>query len=327
MLTAAKSFRAELLRGDAEALRRLAAAYSLSADYLGAQLAALLREIDRARASGQTVDESWLRRQARFDILLRQVEAELARFAASTAARIQARQGDLVVMAERHTSALIRAAGVGVSFARLPVEAFEELVGNLSDGSPLRSLLDELGPEASAKVRRVLITALAGGEGPRKVAARFREALGGSRVRVLTIARTESLRAYRQSTLRIYKENSDVVEGWTWLSTLSTRTCAACWAMHGRTFPLSKEFFPGHVNCRCTSVPVVKGVTSEVTSGAEVFAEMDEEGQRQVLGELGFELYSSGVPLSEFVSLERSRKWGDAYVRRPVGQIQKRRAA
>jgi SPP1 gp7 family putative phage head morphogenesis protein len=329
LLTQARAFRSDLLRGDAEALRRLSAAYALSHDYLRSRLENLLREVERQRAAGQNVSRAWLLRQARFEILLRQVESEIARFSTSSEARIRARQRELVGLASSHAEALLRAAGVGTSFVRLPTEALEELVGNLSDGTPLTRLLDKLGPEAAREVREALVTGLVAGEGPRALARRFRDALGGSERRALLIARTETIRAYRNSTQRIYEANSDVLEGWMWLSARSSRTCVVCWAKDGEVFPVTKPM-PAHVSCRCTMIPLTdKAQAKEMGNGAALFAEMDEEAQEKVLGPSRFEAYRAGASLSDFVMLERSRsiRWGDSYAVRPLSAVRGRRAA
>jgi SPP1 gp7 family putative phage head morphogenesis protein len=326
LLTQANRFKRELLQGDAEALRRLSAAYALSQDYLRAQLEGMLREVERQRAAGQTVSRAWLLRQARFEILLRQVEAEQSRLAGYANSLIAGRQLELFGLASGHAEGLLRAAGVGTSFVRLPTEAVEELVGNLSDGTPLSRLLDKLGPEAAREVREALVTGLVAGEGPRSVARRFRIALGGSQTRALLIARTETVRAYRNSTQRIYEANSDVLAGWMWLSARSSRTCAVCWAKYGTIFPVTKPM-PAHVSCRCTMVPLTdKAQAKEMGSGAELFAGMDDEAQEKILGPTRFEAYKAGASLSDFVTLERSRRWGDSYVTRPVSQLRRRAA-
>jgi SPP1 gp7 family putative phage head morphogenesis protein len=327
LLTQAKRFRSDLLRGDSAALREVSASYALSYRYLAAQLEALLREVERRRASGEDVSRAWLQRQARFEILLRQVEAEQRRLAGHANSLITGRQQELVGLASSHAEALLQAAGVGTSFVRLPTEAVEEIVGNLSDGTPLTRLLDKLGPEAAREVREALITGLAAGESPRLVARRFRDALGGSQTRALLIARTETIRAYRNSTQRIYEANSDVLEGWMWLSARSSRTCVVCWAKDGEVFPVTKPM-PAHVSCRCTMIPLTDKTQADgLGRGAALFAEVDEEAQEKILGVSRFEAYRAGASLSDFVTLERSRRWGDSYVTKPLGQTQKRRAA
>ena len=118
------------------------------------------------------------------------------------------------------------------------------------------------------------------------------------------------MNSYRESSRRVYEENADVLDGWMWLSARGTRTCAACWALDGTVFPVTKPM-PAHFNCRCTLVPLVKGAAaSPMKSGPRVFAALSHERQREVLGDKGFAKYSAGVPLIEFAELKRSRRWG-----------------
>src|SRR5690606_38014624 len=126
--------------------------------------------------------------------------------------------------AESHAEQLTLAAlgdappTVRLRFTRLPSEALTDLVGTLTDGSPLRRLLDELGPDASRAARDTLVNGVILGQGPRQIAREMRQALGGNLVRALRIARTETIRPYRTATLRSYAANSDVVRGWRWVA-------------------------------------------------------------------------------------------------------------
>ena len=98
-----------------------------------------------------------------------------------------------------------------------------------------------------------------------------KEELAGNLTRALRISRTETLRAYREATHRTYQQNSDVIEGWYWLASLSSsgRTCAARIALHG-TFHANDERMKTQVNCRCAQLPAVIGQPSPIKqSGSE----------------------------------------------------------
>jgi SPP1 gp7 family putative phage head morphogenesis protein len=257
LLTQANTFKRELLQGDAAALRRLSAAYALSETYLRSQLENLLREIERQRAAGQAVSRAWLLR--RFEILLRQVEAEMGRLAGHANSLITGRQRELVGLGREHALSLIRAAGVEASFVKLPRGAVEEMVGNLSDGTPLSRLLNKLAPEAARAAREVLIAGIVAGEGPRAVAKRFGEATGTARWKALRIARTEGMRAYNGAAQRTYEANADVVSGWRWLA--AANACRFCAEKNGTLHPVT-ETLHSHPNCRCTQLPEI-----DVTAG------------------------------------------------------------
>jgi len=173
----------------------------------------------------------WLFERERLQSLQKQIEQELARFSERATTRIEEEQRRLVERAEWDAETLARVGlgepppGVTVTWARLPESALEQMVGHLQDGSPLRELLDALGPAASETICRELISGLALGQNPRDVAHRIRDALDGNRKRAELIARTEMLRAYREATRQSYQANGDVVKGWVWHAARDDRTC------------------------------------------------------------------------------------------------------
>src|SRR5262249_42888551 len=126
--------------------------------------------------------------------------------------------------------------------------------------------------------------------------------------------RTETIRAYREASHQSFQKNSDILEGWIWLSALNSRTCRACIALHG-TFHELGERLKGHVQCRCTQVPAVKGVDLGIEKGTEWFRKQPSSIQREILDEKSeYEAYKSGrLKLEDFVGLRRSAQWGDSY--------------
>lgn len=68
---------------------------------------------------------------------------------------------------------------------------------------------------------------------------------------------TSSMANYaRQQT---FKENADILKGYTWLATLDSHVCPACAALDGEMFNLDDGKAPPlHRGCRCTLVPVTK---------------------------------------------------------------------
>ena len=58
---------------------------------------------------------------------------------------------------------------------------------------------------------------------------------------------------------RFYEANDDLVKGWQFLATLDNRTSITCASLSGKIFPVGQgPMPPRHINCRSTSVPVVK---------------------------------------------------------------------
>jgi hypothetical protein len=147
------------------------------------------------------------------------VEAEIRRFADYVDIQIRDGQAVAVGVAREHAEQLALAGlgepppGVTVTWTRLPRESVTDLVGFLHHGSPLRDLLDELGPEASKTVRDALIAGEGTGQGPRTIARQIRQALGGNLVRAVRIGRTEVLRGCREASHRSYQANDDIMGG------------------------------------------------------------------------------------------------------------------
>lgn len=326
IITASQNFRSEVLRGDKAMLRQLSSAYSLIERRLMQEFAALRRDIERAQREGKTVNRDWLRRSFRYQSLIRQTKAEIAGYSNGARLFIESRQRSAIDLGQFHAADLIQR-GAEITFARLPTEAINEMVGVLEDGSPLSKVLDRLGSESAQQMRETLISGLGSGQGVARLGRELRNAVDIPRWKALQIARTETMRAYRQSTLATYAANSDVLDGWVWTSTLSTRTCVACWSLHGTFFPLSKQFFPAHVSCRCTSIPSVKGSDFNITSGAVKFAQLPVEQQQTILGPSRYEMYSNGTALEDFVILTRDKDWGGAYQVRPLWKMIKRKRA
>ncbi|MGQ9555900.1 MAG: phage minor head protein, partial [Anaerolineae bacterium] len=315
--------RQQLLRRERQAASEMVQAYGEAWKRIKQRLDDLGQQIQQAKALGEgEISPSWLFQYGRLQSLQSQVEAEIREFAHFAETHIIAQQAEAVQAAQQHAQQLVLAGlgelppGVTITWARLPQEALADLVGFLSDGSPLRTLLDQLGPEASRAVRDALIAGVALGQNPRRIARQIRAALGGNLARALTISRTEVLRAYREASRRSYQANSDVVKGWVWHSALGPRTCPACWAMHGTVHSL-EERLDDHPNGRCAMVPLTRtwqelgfeGVPEtplEIESGASIFARLSEEQQRAILGNAAFEAYKAGtVELSDFVGQSR----------------------
>lgn len=268
------NYRARFLAREAAATQELGRAYQNTWDAIEDRLVAIAEDTETDAAFLLFQDERYRTLQnelaIRMEVLEERVyESVLAeqRFGATQGReqalrQIQAIYGDLGrEMAELN---------------RLPIEQLSDLIGNLQDGSPLRSLLHELGPDAMARIDKSLTQGIALGLNPREVANMTRDAFGKNLSRAMTVSRTEMLRAARQSTLRHYQENSHAVTRWRWVAALDSRTCMACVMLHGRVFQLDEH--PGnHPNCfiagTVVSGPEVVGSTARWYSGPVVEVE------------------------------------------------------
>ena len=316
IITLANQYRAALLKRERAAAVRLIEAYGVIWNRIAKDLAKLNQQIAEARARGEAVNQFWLFRQQRYFELLRQVDAEFKRFAGLSEAVITKQQSAAAKAGLADSIALMEAAtesaGVRTAFNRLPTSAVENLVGTLGNGSPLGTLLDQLPVAGRQIVGQGLAEGVALGLGPAQIARQIRAGLGGNLVRALTISRTEVLRAYRTASHQTYQANADVVRGWYWRSSRSSRCCAACIALDGKFFPLIEP--PRmHVRCRCTMIPAVKGV--QVDRGADWFKRQDADTKREIIGtDVGYKALKHGdLKIEDFVGLSRNFQWGDAY--------------
>lgn len=342
-----QTYRAALLRRDAAAQALLVRSYQVVRRRLDSNIAALVEAIGEVQADGgigdgvlarrlrslsiqqlrgETYSDALNRVLARQRALLEQTAVEIQRLADMTGTRIEAAQVAMIDLGRAHANGLMEASlPPGIAFNRLPKEAIQELVGTLSDGSPLNDVLGRYGETAAVQIREALIAGVATGQNPRAIAFGLRKALGSSAVGLMRIMRNETLRAYRTASIESYKQNADVLSGWIWVSALQPRrTCAVCWAMHGTIHPLD-EPFASHVQCRCSPVPRSKPWSAifgrevdipetrpEIANGADLFAALDESEQREVLGPGKYELYRSNhLQLVDLVARTQSPKWGD----------------
>ena len=334
----ARKLRNELLRHEREAASELVRYYGNSWRAIKQRLDTLTSEMVQAQALGKTIDPAWLMEQARLTSLKAQVESEMALFATYAEGKITAQQAEAIALAGKHARQLALAglggdtAGVMGRWDVLPNEAVHDLIGFLSNGSPLRDLLNELPQQAGADFADALVRGVIMGMNPRSVAAYARRALGMNLARALRIARTEMLRSYREATRRNYLNNKDVVKGWIWHSACDKRTCAACWAMHGTVHPLD-ERMAEHINGRCAMIPITKtwkelGYTgvretqARIPEGEEVFRRQPKEVQEQVLGKGHYQLWKErGISLRDMVGVRHSTEWGDSVYIRPLSDF------
>jgi len=119
------------------------------------------------------------------------------------------------------------------------------------------------------------------------------------------IARTETLRASNFAATESYKE-SGFVKKLRWLTALDDRTCEWCGPMNGKTIGIGDNFFdkgdsfrgrdggvldldydsvefpPLHVNCRCTTIPIIQRSFSpaEVSEMKKRLETLEEENKK-----------------------------------------------
>lgn len=335
-----REFRSSLRGREAAAVTSMSDAYAVARAAIEGRLERLTQSIESAGEAGETISEAWLVRQARYQELMLQIEREMQDLGAQTLPALSAVQREVVGMADAQAPRMAAAAagkapaGVTLTWNRLPSAALEAFVGTASDGGPLASLLSSLGqgdaargiPSLSAQIHDALVAGIATGQNPRQIAEAMRasveSALNLSQTRAETIARTETMRAYREATRQTYEQNPGVVQGWIWTATRDRRTCRGCWAMHGREFPVD-QILDDHPNGRCIATPKtpswaqltgdesIPDTRPDLGLGADLFDALSDERKQQILGPALFDHFVAGdVILADCVTQTTDPRWG-----------------
>lgn len=317
-------YRTQLLHHEAQAQAILNSAHAHTLQKIQPHLDALYQKIGDAQQSGQPVPLHWLYEQGRLNTTKALISGEINQYGALA-------KGTTIALKKKGVQ-LGEQSGLDQLDATLPEQtpysfgvpsqgAIESIVGATQKGSPLADLFAGFGSEAADRVGKILISAITLGDNPRKIARDVEDALDISRSRALTIARTEMLRAYRESALETYRANDDIVEGWLWMSALDARTCAVCISMHGSVHSLDEDL-DGHPNCRCTKSPRVKGSSFSPLLGSDWFDDQSEAVQRQILGSnAAYEAYNDGASLSDFVGVNHDKDWGKSVYQRSAKEV------
>lgn len=333
--------RRQLARRERDAFRQITRTYTRSYRELQTALDRLHDRVEQAVATGQRVSPAWLYQQERFIELQAAIGRELERAVRVTGDVVEGEVAAAVNLAEAHAQGLVQTslgqppvAAPGMahvvygSWTRLNVGATQVMLGFVQGpGSPVGTLLRSLAPHGQQEIGDALVDGIARGLNPRETRRVLSRMMGGQTSRALTIARTETMRAYREATRSSYLNNKRLVLKWEWQSALDRRTCAACWSMHGETFNTEAKL-DGHPNCRCVMVPVtptwnelgdklgfdatgIPETRRALTTGAELFGKLDADVQRAILGPAKHALYASGqVQLRDVVKRTRSKRWG-----------------
>lgn len=316
------AYRAELAARERERVRALVAAYHRVWQRIEPRIAELSAAIEAARAEGRPVLAALYERE-RLVVLQDEVIRELQRVTGRTYAEIvreRLHAGEVgTESAERLWREVIEVNGIfSTANIRLPRAAIEAMVGALTEGSPLRALLQSLAPMGWERVRDALIEAVALGQNPRTIARLVRDALNTTMLRALTISRTEILRAYRDAQLRTYRETG-VIKGWVWVAAVhSDRTCLSCVAMHGTWHPLD-EPMSEHPRGRCSAAPALNGPDRDGyyreepfgETGPAWFARLPSDVQRDLLGPSKWAAYREGlISIEDLVAVRSSPLWG-----------------
>lgn len=297
------------------------------------RLQALTGYVDSLIADGMEPDRALLQAQSRFQAISDQLAHELQGMTPE-AVRITANgQMAMVFNAQEDAQRLARLAlgktpkPIGLNWNALPSDALRALVGFASDGSPLSELFEAVAQDTGSDLRQAILNGLAAGDNPRTVAATFAARANMAKARFETITRTEMLRAMRESSRQSFAANPAIVRGWIWVAACDSRTCPACWAMHGTEHKGAEEM-ASHPNCRCVMCPqtpswaeltgddTIPDTRPDIESGETVFNRLTESEQREVLGNGLYEAWRAKGDFSGLSQVHSDVRWGDSV--RPV---------
>lgn len=315
----AVTFRRQLEKQDAAALRRITAAYRALYAGLQAEIEALAAKIDPANP----MTRAEVARLAQYKDLLKQTEVELSKFGAYLEVELSTGARAALTMGERHARDLIIASLPGVRARIMPVspDTISTLVGFLDRGGPLYKRLGQMPGYTTQKIADKIVEFVGLGRNPRELARFLRPSFGGGLTDALRFSRTVQLYSYREANRASYLANNAVVRGWIWMSALTPSTCMACVSKHGSFHELS-ERLNDHHNGYCSMLPVTRSMDGQIEfsgedwkralgrrhqpgwqgvnvsgtfkNGEEWFSRLPEQYQRRMMGDAKYDAWKSG---------------------------------
>lgn len=284
-----------LLQKERAAALRTIAEFQKIAKRLAAELYDLLARIEKERKTEGNASPSLLLRKARTRDLFEQVNAEIFKLSQRLGIDTSNLQKSAIDIAQKSAG---QYAELKSNLTFFDSSSTRELIGIAGDGEPLQKHFESIAEPVRNRMFEALFSGIATGASNASIAKEIKDAVGFGAARALTIARTETNRAYREAS-RKYYDDSGQAGGWRWVAALDLTTCPICWSLHGRIFKTS-EMFATHPNCRCTMVPVFPE-DPKAETGPEKFARLTLEQQRTILGPRRLELYNQGAELKHFV--------------------------
>ena len=310
------AFKRAIDRRDAAALMRLAKTYH-------ELYKRLLPKMDSLILAMSKLDEpttGQVYRLAQYKSLMSSVEDELKKYAAYTELEIRAETRAAADLAAKQSQAYMAQFGLTMA-QRVPTDALINMLGFLSEDSPLWKRLTLYSAEHTMRLANALTEGIAFGYNPAKVAKTFERIMGGGLTDAMRMTRTSMLYAHREASRAQYIANADIIDGWTWWSSRDASTCMACLANHGKLFP-NTERLNGHYNCRCVSIPHVKIWSEPEQTGEEWFSTLSEAQQKEMMGAQTWEAWKGGAfKFDEFATHRHDDIYGDMLAKTPLWEL------
>ena len=182
VVVAMKTFAQQIANQDAVQMQEMTVRWLKAEANLHAAILELSEEIEEEKKAGNVISASMLFKMDRYEALLDQAEAEFNKYANEADDEISLRQLELANQGITHAvqaTVFSSYPNVPAGLTRLPIEAVENMIGNMGDGTPLGKVLrlrlakDANGvvmPFALAKINDTFIQASLEGWNPRDTA-------------------------------------------------------------------------------------------------------------------------------------------------------------
>jgi hypothetical protein len=289
-----------LARMNAELSTRIGEAYARHRAMLNAEAERVAASLLAAQTN-ITLTTGGVQSLAAFTRWRSAVEAELGEFSNAMRGITQQAIGDGAALGARAAADMVaaqlgnREGALMAAWNNPDPRAFAKL-RDIVDAPAFRDAANRFGEAAGERAADVLLVGVSQGMNPREIGRLLRNFVGNVPLAWAdTTARTAQLNAYRAASHESFRANADLVGGWVWWASLSTRTCTACISQHG-TKHTNDEQLNDHHRGRCCALPVVRGTTwaEEVQTGPEWFAQQSAADQRKIMGRGRFDAYQSG---------------------------------
>ena len=321
ILSLSRRLRAAVEAQDEAALQRIIDAFQDRADVLEGDIDALSRDI-----SDPQLTPVLIRNLPSFKRLMRDLERELDRYQEFLAVELALVATAMIALAGEHALQLLRAAFANAGTTGRPLilqsDVIRKLLDFLDPNGPLFDRIAKYGAANAVKIADLIVGSVQIGRNPREIARWIVEdGLGPALTDAMRLTRTVQLYAYREATRANYQANSDVVEGWVWLSALIPgRTCMSCVAMHGTIHSLD-ETLNDHHNGLCVMLPLV-GENPIKLLGQAWFDQQSEAVQRQMMGPGKLEAWNAGkFSFGDLVATHDDDVYGEMRVEQSLKEL------
>lgn len=297
-----------------------------SAGVLDAEIARLVIEIEAAmeRADWSALERQWMQELSGYQQLRDQTYTEYEKYTEWANEYIGKEAHDAYFLGNLEATTLIGKSYGGIYpdfYNRLAKNELENLFSQFLKDTPLFDLLSPLGDVTFRHIIDTTFNGLLVGKPLDVIAREMSKAKNLGFERASVIARTEVLRARRESARQTY-EASGVVRGYKRFANKYT-ACMSCLLLDGTVYNVDQEF-EDHPNGACTLIPWVRTASEpEWETGREYFESLSPEEQEERMGTKYYKAWQSGVfDLDDLADLTVNPVWGAAPAVAPLWKLE-----